>query len=54
MKIVVNTNPSLDVPGGGPIGVITMYPLRGGTDVVEIKPDWTWTPPWLNNYARLN
>ncbi|WP_198001560.1 DUF4226 domain-containing protein [Mycobacterium avium] len=54
MRIVVNTNPSSDVPGGGQKGVITMYPLPGGSGVVEVEPRWTLTPPWVNNYAPLN
>ncbi|WP_167480094.1 hypothetical protein [Mycobacterium pseudokansasii] len=42
------------VPGGGQKGVITMYPLAGGSGVVEIGPNWTWTPPWVNNYVPIN
>ncbi|EHB44059.1 PPE protein [Mycolicibacterium rhodesiae JS60] len=54
MRIVANTNPSVDVPGGGQKGVITMYPLAGGSGVVEVEPNWTLTPPWVNNYAPIN
>ena len=54
MRIVANTNPSADVPGGGQKGVITMYPLAGGSGVVEVKPGWTLTPPWVNNYVPIN
>ena len=54
MKIVVNTNPSHDVPGGEQKGVITMFPLPGGSGVVEVQKDWTLTPPWVNNYAPIN
>ena len=54
MKIVANTNPSYDVPDGGQKGVITMYPLPGGSGVVEVAPNWTLTPPWVNNYAPIN
>jgi hypothetical protein len=54
MRIVVNTNPSYDVPGGGQKGVITMYPLPGGSGVVEVQKGWTLTPPWVNNYAPIN
>lgn len=54
MRIVVNTNPSIDVPGGGQKGVITMFPEAGGSGVVEVKPDWTLTPPCVNNYAPIN
>lgn len=31
-----------------------MYPLPGGSGVVEVEPRWTLTPPWVNNYAPLN
>ena len=54
MRIVANANPSPDVPGGGQKGVIRMYPLAGGSGVVEVRPDWTLTPPWVNNYAPIN
>lgn len=54
MRIVANTNPSYDVPGGGQKGVITMFPLPGGSGVVEVQKNWTLTPPWVNNYAPIN
>lgn len=54
MKIVVNTNPSYDIPDGGEKGVITMYPLPGGSGVVEVQRNWTLTPPWVNNYVPIN
>lgn len=54
MRIVANTNPSYDVPDGGQKGVITMYPLPGGSGVVEVQRNWTLTPPWVNNYAPIN
>lgn len=54
MRIVANTNPSYDVPDGGQKGVITMFPLPGGSGVVEVKPNWTLTPPWVNKYAPIN
>lgn len=54
MKIVVNTKASPDVPGGGQKGLITMYPLAGGSGVVEMGPNWTWTPPWVNNNVPIN
>jgi hypothetical protein len=54
MKIVANTNPSYDVPGGGQKGVITMFPLPGGSGVVEVQKGWTLTPPWVNGYAPIN
>ena len=54
MRIVANTNPGYDVPDGGRKGVITMYPLPGGSGVVEVQENWTLTPPWVNNYAPIN
>jgi Domain of unknown function (DUF4226) len=55
MRIVVNVNePRPDVPDGGQKGVITMYPLPGGSGVVEVKPGWTLTPPWVNNNVPIN
>ncbi|BCQ10574.1 hypothetical protein JMUB5695_04032 [Mycobacterium heckeshornense] len=55
MRIVVDTKEGRpDVPGGGQKGVITMFPLKGGSGVIEIKPDWTWTPPWVNNNVPIN
>ena len=54
MRIVANTNPSYNVAGGGQKGVITMYPLPGGSGVVEVQPNWTLTPPWVNSYAPIN
>jgi hypothetical protein len=54
MRIVANINPSYDVPGGGQKGVITMFPLPGGSGVVEVQQNWTLTPPWVNNYAPIN
>ena len=55
MRIVANVNePRPDVPDSGQKGVITMYPLRGGSGVVEVRPDWTLTPPWVNNNVPIN
>jgi hypothetical protein len=31
-----------------------MYPLAGGSEVVEVEPKWTLTPPWVNNHAPIN
>lgn len=31
-----------------------MYPIAGGSGVVEIEPTWTWTPPWVNNNVPIN
>jgi hypothetical protein len=45
---------SPDVPDGLQKGVITMFPLNGGSGVVELGPKWTWTPPWVNNYVPIN
>lgn len=55
MRIIVD--PSIgraDVPGGGQKGVITMFPLPGGSGVVEINPEWTLTPPWVNHNVPIN
>ena len=55
MRIVADTNVGrCALPDGGQKGVITMFPLKGGSGVVEIKPDWTWTPPWVNNNVPIN
>src|SRR6478735_10417671 len=32
----------------GGVGVISMYPLKGGSGLVEVEPDWTLCPPWVN------
>ncbi len=54
MRIVTNVNGSPTVPGGGQKGLITMYPIAGGSGVVELGPNWTWTPPWVNNNVPIN
>jgi hypothetical protein len=55
MRIVANINEGrLDVPDGGQKGVISMYPLPGGSGVVEVKPNWTLTPPWVNKNVPIN
>jgi hypothetical protein len=55
MRIVANVNePRPDAPDGGQKGVITMYPLPGGSGVVEVGPGWTLTPPWVNNNVPIN
>jgi hypothetical protein len=55
MRIVANINePRPDVPDGGQKGAITMYPLPGGSGVVEVEPGWTLTPPWVNNNVPIN
>jgi hypothetical protein len=54
MRIVANTNASYDVPDGGQKGVITMFPLPGGSGVVQVQKNWTLTPPWVNGYAPIN
>ena len=55
MRIVANVNePRPDVPDGGQKGIITMYPLPGGSGVVEVGPGWTLTPPWVNNNVPIN
>jgi hypothetical protein len=55
MRIVVDPRVEhADVPDGGPKGVVTMFPLPGGSGVVEINPDWTLTPPWVNHNVPIN
>jgi hypothetical protein len=55
MVIKVDTRAgSPDVPDGLQKGVITMFPLKGGSGVVELGPKWTWTPPWVNNNVPIN
>ena len=55
MRIVANINEGNPaVPDGGQKGVISMYPLRDGSGVVEVEPGWTLTPPWVNNNVPIN
>ncbi|AFM15614.1 hypothetical protein Mycch_0798 [Mycolicibacterium chubuense NBB4] len=55
MRIVANINEGRPgIPDGGQKGVISMYPLAGGSGVVEVKPGWTLTPPWVNNNVPIN
>lgn len=55
MRIVANINEGRpDVPDGGQKGVISMYPLAGGSGVVEVEPGWTLCPPWVNNNVPIN
>ena len=55
MRIVVDPRITrADVPDGGQKGVITMFPLEGGSGVIELGPKWTWTPPWVNNNVPIN
>nr|WP_255497116.1 MULTISPECIES: hypothetical protein [unclassified Mycolicibacterium] len=55
MMIVVDTTQNRwDVPDGGQKGVITMYPLPGGSGVVEVAPNWTMAPPWVSNNVPIN
>ncbi len=55
MRIVANVNEgNHTVPDGGQKGVITMFPLKGGSGVTEIGPNWTWTPPWVNSNVPIN
>jgi hypothetical protein len=51
MKIVVDTR---EIADGLQKGLITMYPLPGGSGVIELEKDWTWTPPWVNNNVPIN
>lgn len=55
MRMVVNTAEGRPgIPDGGQKGLISMYPKEGGSGVVLLGPNWTWTPPWVNNYAPIN
>jgi hypothetical protein len=55
MRIVANINEGRpDVPDGGQKGVISTYPLPGGSGVVEVKPNWTLTLPWVNKNVPIN
>ena len=55
MRTVANINEgNPDVPDGGQKGVITMYPREGGSGVVEVEPNWTLTPPWVNKNVPIN
>ena len=54
MRIVANTNEGNPaVPGDEQKGVISMYPLAGGSALVEVRPGWTLTPPWVNNNVPI-
>lgn len=55
MRIVANVNEGrFGIPGGGQKGVISMYPLAGGSGVVEVEKDWTLCPPWVNKNVPIN
>jgi hypothetical protein len=55
MRIVANINEGrAGIPGGGQKGVISMYPLEGGSGVVEVEPGWTLCPPWVNKNVPIN
>lgn len=55
MRIVVNVNEGrAGIPDGGQKGVISMYPLAGGSGVVEVEPGWTLCPPWVNKNVPIN
>ncbi|MBU8827082.1 hypothetical protein [Mycolicibacterium goodii] len=55
MRIVANINPgNPDVPDGGQKGLITMYPLPGGSGVVQLGKNWTVVPPWVNHNVPIN
>jgi hypothetical protein len=55
MRIVANINQGRpDVPNGGQKGVISMYPLPVGSGVVEVEPNWTLCPPWVNKNVPIN
>lgn len=55
MRIIANINPGrAGIPDGGQKGVISMYPLAGGSGVVEVEPGWTLCPPWVNKNVPIN
>ncbi len=55
MRIVANINEGRPgIPDGGQKGVISMYPLAGGSGVVEVQPGWTLCPPWVNKNVPIN
>ncbi|MEB3983514.1 hypothetical protein OQ968_19870 [Mycobacterium sp. 663a-19] len=55
MRIVANINEGrAGIPDGGQKGVISMYPLAGGSGVVEVEPGWTLCPPWVNKNVPIN
>lgn len=55
MRIVVNVNEGrAGIPDGGQKGAISMYPLAGGSGVVEVEPGWTLCPPWVNKNVPIN
>jgi hypothetical protein len=55
MKIVANINEgNPDVPDGRQKGVITMYPLEGGSGVIDLEKNWTLCPPWVNKNVPVN
>jgi hypothetical protein len=55
MRIVANINEGRpDVLDGGQKRVISMYPLPGGSGVVEVEPNWTLCPPWVNKNVPIN
>ncbi len=55
MRIVVDTTEGrAGVPDGGQKGIITMFPLPGGSGVVEVAPKWTMAPPWVSKNVPIN
>jgi hypothetical protein len=55
MRIVANINEGrAGIPDGEQKGVISMYPLAGGSGVVEVEPGWTLCPPWVNKNVPIN
>lgn len=31
-----------------------MFPLEGGSGVIQLGSNWTWTPPWVNTNVPIN
>lgn len=55
MRIVANINEGrAGIADGGQKGVISMYPLAGGSGVVEVEPGWTVCPLWANKNVPIN
>lgn len=55
MRIVVDTSTGrAGVPDGGQKGVITMFPIAGGSGVTEPQPGVTVVPNWVNTNVPIN
>jgi hypothetical protein len=55
IRIVVDTTEGgSGVPDGEQKGVITMFPLEGGSGVVKVGTRWTMAPPWVSKNVPIN